>query len=107
MSGKGNPMLRPAAATLALCLLAAGWTGWGQFHSRRVMASLPAVSGRANLAVSLDFEPEAFHITRLQAIGRVIEVRGATVYVMDVNTGDMRDFSTAYWVREVRAWPGR
>ena len=55
----------------------------------------------------LRFPPEAFHVTRMQQIGRVIEVRGASVFLMDVRRPAARELARQYWVADVRRWPGR
>jgi len=107
MNALGHPLMRPLAATAALFVIWAAWTVWGERHAARLMDGLSVGPGKAHYLVTLDFPPEGFHVTRLQAIGRVIEVKGPTVYLMDVDPTVMRDFATAYWVREVRTWPGR
>ena len=107
MRALAHPIMRPFAATAALFVIWAGWTVWGERHAARLMEGLSVGSGKTHFMVILDFPPEGFHVTRLQMIGRVIEVKGATVYLMDVDPAAMRDFATAYWVREVRTWPGR
>ncbi len=100
-------MLRPLGATLALCAVVLGWMAWGEMHARSLMDGLTLRAGRNHFAVTLDFAPEGFHVTRLQAIGRVIEVRERTVYMMDVDTAAMRDIAENFWVREVATWQGR
>jgi hypothetical protein len=100
-------MLRPLVATLALGAVALGWMAWGDRHASRLMGDLAPTAARGHFAVTLDFAPESFHVTRLQAIGRVVEVKDRTIYMMDVRTAAMREFAEFYWVREVAAWPGR
>jgi hypothetical protein len=102
-----GPLLRPLGATMALCAVALAWTVWGGMHARGLMDGLALNAKRNHFAVTLDFAPEGFHVTRLQAIGRVIEVRERTVYMMDVDTAAMRDIAENFWVREVTTWPGR
>jgi hypothetical protein len=102
-----GPLLRPLGATLALVAIALVWGIWDEMHARGLMDGLSLRAGRNHFAVTLDFAPEGFHVTRLQAIGRVIEVRERTVYMMDVDTAAMRDIAANFWVREVATWPGR
>jgi hypothetical protein len=64
-------------------------------------------AGRLHIAVTLKFAPEAFHMTIYQEIGRLIEVRGQTAYLMDVRVEDARRLAREYWVREIKPWPGR
>lgn len=106
MSGR-NPLMRPVFASLFLAAIAIASLGWSHMHSRALMGHLELTSGRNHFAVTLDFPPESFHVTRLQAIGRVIEVRGRTVYMMDVEPAEMESFAGYYWVHEVTKWPGR
>ncbi len=107
MIAPSHPLVRPALATLVIAVFALCWTAWGAWHATTVMAGIEPGPGKANFAVTLDFAPEGFHVTRLQGIGRVIEVHGPTVLMMDVDKASMRAFATAYWVREVRTWAGR
>jgi hypothetical protein len=102
-----GPLAVPAFATAAGLALALGWAAYGEARAARVMQAAGDPSARGHFIVGLDFPPEAFHTIRMQAIGRVIEVRGAEVYMMDVEPATLRRFARAYWVREVRAWPGR
>ena len=102
-----HPLMRPLYATAVLLAIGLGWIAWGQLHAKALTADLDLKSGKAHYAITLAFAPEAFHVTRLQAIGRVIEVKDATVFMMDVAAADIRDVATNYWVREVASWPGR
>jgi hypothetical protein len=102
-----TPLLRPLAATVAFFAFALAWMLWSTLHAARLTDGLALAPGRNHFAVTLDFAPEAFHVTRLQAIGRVVEVRGPTVFMMDVDPTAMRDFAAYYWVREIAIWPGR
>lgn len=101
-----NPLVRPLGASVAVGAIAAVWVVWGQLHSHAQMGALDLGSGRSNFAITLNFAPESFHVTRLQAIGRVVEVRDHSVFMMDVDNDDMRDFAKNYWVREVVKWKG-
>ena len=107
MSFIAGPLRKPAFATLAFCVLALGWIGAGRMHASRVLAPVEPMGARAHVIVTLDFPPEGFHTTRLQAIGRVVEVRGRDVLMMDVDAAALRGFATHYWVDKVAPWPGR
>lgn len=107
MIARDNPLRKPLYATLAFCALALGWVGAGRFHAAQVLAPVEPMGARAHVIVTLDFPPEGFHTTRLQAIGRVVEVRGRDVYLMDVDATALRGFATHYWVDKVATWPGR
>jgi hypothetical protein len=103
----GNPLRKPLLATLAFFVLALCWIGAGRWHAARVLAPVEPLGARAHVIVSLDFPPEGFHTTRLQAIGRVVEVRGRDVLMMDVDAAALRTFAAQYWVDKVASWPGR
>jgi hypothetical protein len=102
-----HPMFRTLAATLVLGILAASWTVWGRSHSAALVRAADVGTAKGHYVLTLAFTPEGFHVTRLQAIGRVIEVRGPEIFMMDVDPAALRAAATAYWIREVRQWPGR
>lgn len=102
-----GPLATPIRATAILALLAGAWVAYGEARASRVMGAAGDPSGRGHFIVGLDFAPESFHTVRLQQIGRVIEIRGRDVHMMDVDADKLRLFARAYWVREVRTWPGR
>jgi hypothetical protein len=93
--------------------LALGMVGvfglWGVFSGRQKLTvdELAGPGDRLHFEVVLRFPPEAFHVTRMQQIGRVIEVRGPSVFLMDVRRPAARELARQYWVADVRPWPGR
>ena len=99
--------------TVAFVLLAGvAWGGWeatlrltapGRIHP----ALGPALQQPApvNVAVTLDFAPEDFHIRLFQGYGVVSGVRGTTVLVNRVRPEDVRRIARYYWVRRI-APPG-
>lgn len=107
MIGRDNPLRKPLLATLAFGALALAWTGAGRWHASSVLAPVEPMGPRAHVIVTLDFPPEGFHTTRLQALGRVVEVRGRDVLMMDVDAAALRDFARHYWIDKVTPWPGR
>lgn len=107
MIQRRHPLFRTCAATVALIVLAAAWTAWGRFHAHALMQMGGVGAAKGHYVLTLAFAPEGFHVTRLQAIGRLIEVRDAEVFLMDVDPVILRDVASAYWIREVRPWQGR
>jgi hypothetical protein len=98
----------PAVATaiVAIALLLA-WL-FAHVGAQRKLAGLePLVDGRAHYRITLDFEPERFHQLRLQDLGRLVEVRGNSVYMMDLSPAAVRRIAGEYWVREIARWEGR
>jgi hypothetical protein len=101
---------RAVAVTLALLVVwgvFSAWSAWAGARklTREEMAS--ARGGRLHVQVTLDFAPEAFHMMLLQSMGRLIEVKGETAYLMDVPVEEARSLARRYWVRDIAPWQGR
>lgn len=101
---------RPLAHRSVLFLLAAAaaWAGWQLFLAAtapgRIDPALrPALETRApvDVAVTLDFPPEDFHVRLFQGYGVVSGVQGTTVLVNRVAVDDVRRIARYYWVRRV------
>ena len=100
-------MLRlPAIATalIAAVVLTSWTTAW--LAAERKLGGI-APEARGHYRITLDFAPERFHQVRLQEAGRLVEVRGDNVYMMDVAPSALRGIAREYWVREVARWEGR
>ena len=102
-------MLRvPLAATLViLAVLAAFWIAGSAGAARKLAPLAPLDDARGNYAITLDFAPERFHQQRLQELGRLVEVKDRTVYMMDVTPGAAHAIAGEYWVDRVARWAGR
>jgi hypothetical protein len=94
----------------AVFLLVAGaaWGGWETFllvtAPGRIDAALqPALRQEApvDVAVTLGFAPEDFHIRLFQGYGVVSGVRGTTVLVNRIRPEDVRRIARYYWVRRI------
>ncbi len=57
-----------------------------------------------DLVVTLDFEPETFHITLLQGKGRLVGIDGNTVQLRKVSNEDLSDLSHLTWVNTLNIW---
>jgi len=71
---------------------------------RRPDAALAADLDRqpyVNIAVTLGFAPEDFHIRIFQTHGIVSGVRGTTVLLDRVTPGDVRQIARYYWVQQI------
>ena len=102
-------MLRvPLLATaLIVAALAIYWT-FALVSGQRKLAGIdPSPTARDNYQITLRFAPERFHQVVLQDKGRLVEVRGTTVYMMDVSPDALRDIARRYWVASVERWGGR
>ena len=84
--------------------------GWQAFLAlsapRRVDAALAAQleqGGSADIAVTLGFPPEDFHIRVFQTHGIVSGVRGTTVLLNRVTPENVHRISRYYWVQRINA----
>ena len=84
------------------------WAGWETYlmvsATRRLDADLARDlerGGLVNVAVTLGFAPEDFHIRIFQAHGIVSGVKGTTVRLNRVAPGDVRKMSRYYWVQRI------
>lgn len=91
-----------------LLAVVAGWGGWEAFlratAPRRIDAALLATLDRqpyVNVAVTLGFAPEDFHIRLFQGHGVVSGVQGTTVLLNRVPADDVRRIARYYWVRRI------
>jgi len=107
MIDRRHPLFRTFAATIAVFAIAIGWTLWERSHADSLARTGEVGVDKGHYIVTLAFAPEGFHVTRLQAIGRLIEVRDTEIFLMDVDPTALREALAAYWVRGVRQWPGR
>jgi hypothetical protein len=94
-------------ATLVLVLLVGAYVAWRHVDGAAKLRPLDPLPARGNYVIELEFAPERFHLTRLQDAGRVIEVRGRDVYMMDVAARDVAGIAREYWVERIERWPGR
>jgi len=100
-------MLRlPVLATAVIIALLATYWSIAQITASRRLASLEPLEARGSYRITLDFAPERFHQVRLQEAGRLVEVRGSTVYMKDVTPAALRGIAAEYWVRDVARWNG-
>ena len=95
--------------TVVFFLMVAGlWSGWEAFLGftapRRIDGALhAALTGDAlvNVAVTLGFAPEDFHVRLFQEYGVVSGVRGTTVLLNRVSPDDVRRIAHYYWVQRI------
>jgi hypothetical protein len=99
-------MIRPLAATLALALAYFGYEAWLDAGGARKLAGIEIPSPKGHYELRIAFPPEGFHVTRMQAIGRLIEVKGHSVFLMDVEPPDLRAMARNYWIVGVARWKG-
>jgi|SRR5450759_5774556 hypothetical protein len=101
-------MLRvPALATAVIAAVLIIYSLFGIAGAQRKLASLEPVDAPGSYRITLDFAPERFHQVLLQDQGRLVEVRGDTVYMKDVSPNALRDIARQYWVQSVERWNGQ
>lgn len=95
-----------------LLVVGAAWGGWEVALSltapTRIDPALePALKREApvDVAVTLGFAPEDFHIRLFQGYGVVSGVRGTTVLVNRVRPQDVSQIARYYWVRRITLQP--
>jgi hypothetical protein len=99
-------LMRPVVVTAALVGLYLGYEAWLSSVAARVLpeSALADPRPRVDLEVTLAVEPEQFHMTRLQALGRVMEVRDRIAFIADVDKADARAFARNFWVARIAPW---
>ncbi len=81
------------------------WTGYLDVTAPgRIDPALRATLRRGdpvNVAVTLDFPPEDFHIRLFQDYGVVSGVQGSTIQVNRIRPPDVLRIARLYWVRRI------
>lgn len=95
---------------LFLLVAAVLWGSWQTYLAvsapRRLDPALKEALARqplVNVAVTLGFAPEDFHIRLFQGYGVVSGVRGTTILLNRVAREDVRRIARYYWVRSIAA----
>ncbi len=94
-------------ATIVAALVVGGYVAAAQWGAWRKLAGIGDIPARGSYRIVLDFAPERFHQTRMQEMGRLVEVRDRTVYMMDVTPAALRRIAGEYWVAGVVPWDGK
>jgi len=97
----------PVVATAIVVLVVGGYLLAAQWGAQRKLADIGVPAGPGSYRIVLDFAPERFHQTRLQELGRLVEVRDRTVYMMDVTPAALHRIAGEYWVAAVEQWDGK
>ena len=103
--------LRHRTVCFALAL-ALAWAGWNVYARMAAPGRLDAAVVQAlsrepfvNIAVTLGFAPEEFHIKLFQTYGVVSGVEGTTVKLQRVPADDVARIARFYWVRRITREP--
>ena len=97
---------RTARFLIVVALLWIGWEAYlGISATRRLDPALARElegGGLVNVAVTLGFAPEDFHIRIFQGHGIVSGVQGSTGVLNRVPAPDVRRIGRYYWVQSIR-----
>lgn len=95
-----------------LLLVGAAWAGWGAFLHWSAPGRIdPALRGAMrqeaslDVAVTLGFPPEDFHIRLFQGYGVVSGVRGTRILLNRLRPEEIRRIAQYYWVRRITLQP--
>ncbi|MGH7307551.1 MAG: hypothetical protein ACREK6_02550 [Candidatus Rokuibacteriota bacterium] len=98
----------PRRTVVFLTVALVGWLGWEAFirlsAPGRIDDALERALGQnalVNIAVTLPFAPEDFHVRLFQSYGVVSGVRGTTVFINRVQADDVWRIARNYWVRQI------
>lgn len=87
-----------ALATIALVLLIAAF--WGRISGASHLRGLD-LTQRSDIAVTLTFEPERFHIEEFQKVGRYQGWSNGRGRIMSADPEALRQLARNYWVRDI------
>ena len=97
---------RTARFLIVVALLWAGWETYVMISAARrldgALAGDLERGGLVNVAVTLGFAPEDFHIRIFQTHGIVSGVKGTTVLLNRVPAADVRRIARYYWVERIQ-----
>lgn len=94
---------------LAVGILLGGYTAYARLTAPwRIAPALQealARGGRADIAVTLRFQPEQFHVNLFQQAGTVRGVKGNVVLIGRVPTAEVERLARYYWIRRIDPMP--
>lgn len=99
---------RPVVATLVVVLvliaLRLGEALHGATHVAPELERALDAGGRVDVAVTLSFDPEQFHVTYLRERARVARIDGRTFFMRAVEPDTVRRVAGQFWVEDVDVW---
>lgn len=69
-------------------------------------AGIAADSTSVPVVLHLRVSPEQYHMTRLQAAGRLARVVEKTVYMRETSGAQLADLASEGWVTKIERWSG-
>ena len=94
----------PVMATLFIGLLAVIVATGRMADSKAHLADFAGASGPFEILIEMPFEPEAFHLTALQAAGRIVSVEGSHVHLRAVKRDQLHSLSWHPWIARLQAY---
>jgi hypothetical protein len=97
-------------AAVAVVVLGAA-PAYGQLTApQRISPALQQELGNGSLvyavSVELPFQPEYYHVHRLQQVGTVAGVQGRRIRVLQLSADQVREIASFYWVERVDVLAG-
>jgi hypothetical protein len=103
----------PRRTVVFLAVAVAGWLAWEAFLYLSAPGRIDDAQEQAlrqpalvNIAVTLPFAPEDFHIRLFQGYGIVSGVKDTTVLINRVHPDDVWRIARQYWVRRIAPQAG-
>lgn len=95
----------PVQASLVLTLAILLIVGLRADASQQLLEAFQGAPGPYEIRVEMQFEPEAFHLTKLQSAGRIVGVDGTSVHVRAVTAVELRNLSWQPWISNLQPLP--
>ena len=97
---------RPLVASVAALALLLGWslveTLYGNARIPSELRSEFQESSTASVVVTLDFEPERFHLAYFQERATLSNVEGRQISLLNVTEDAAKDIAGEYWVADIQ-----
>lgn len=93
-----HPTFLATAIILAIVLLVTA--SRSQESAQRLMA-FEGETGPFEIFIRMPFEPEAFHLTKLQGLGRIAGVEGTNVHLRGVKPDQLQQLSWQPWIASI------
>lgn len=88
----------PFLATVILVITVLLISALRSRESQRLLEAFETANQPYEFVVQMQFEPEAFHLAKLQDAGRIVGVDGRTVHVRAVGPDQLKRLSRQPWV---------
>jgi hypothetical protein len=97
----------PVVVTVLVVCAVLAYLAAGEVGAHRKLARLEPLATKGNYEITLAFAPERFHQLLLQDKGRLVGVKGSTVFMKDVDAHALASIARNYWVESITRWSGQ